>query len=135
MSFNPDSSNHNSQDNPGDLCASSLNADTNPHFLLKCPSYNEHRQLLFQTLNPILLANNINHRNDCEFMRLLLYGNEKLNFHPLPPPPHILSVFVHQQVSINIYHPVSSSPVFYSGVPFSFFYVLLSFIVIIFRNT
>ena len=44
-------------------------------------SYNEHRHLLFQTLNPILLANDINHRNDCELVRLLLYGHEKLKFH------------------------------------------------------
>ena len=69
---------HNFQDNPDDLCACSLNAETTQHFLLKCPSYAEHR--LFQTLNPILLANDINHRNDCELVRLL-YGHEKLKFH------------------------------------------------------
>ena len=72
---------HNFQDIPDDSCACSLNVETTQHFLLQYPSYNEHRHLLFQTLNPILLANDINHRNDCELVRLLLYGNEKLKFH------------------------------------------------------
>ena len=57
----------------------SVNTETR-HFLLKCPGYNEHRHLLFQTLNPILLANDINHRNDCELVKPLLYGHEKLKF-------------------------------------------------------
>ena len=71
---------HNFQDNPDDLCACSVNAETTHHFLSKCPGYNEHRHLLFQTLNPILLANDINHRNDCELVKPLLYGHEKLKF-------------------------------------------------------
>ena len=69
---------HKLQDNPDDWCVCSLNAETTQHFLLKYPGYNEHRHLLLQTLNPILLANDINHRNDCELVRLLLSAHEKL---------------------------------------------------------
>ena len=72
---------HNFQDTPNDLCACLLNAETTQHFLLECPNYNVHRHHLFQTLNPILLVNNINHQNDLELVRLLLYGHEKLKIH------------------------------------------------------
>ena len=58
----------------------SLNAETAHHFWLKSHNYNEHRDLLFQTLNPILLANDINHRNDRQLVRILLYDHENSNF-------------------------------------------------------
>ena len=72
---------HNFQDTPDDLCACLLNVETTQHFLLKCPNYNEHRHHLFQIINPVLLVNDINHQDDCDLVRLLLYGHEKFNFH------------------------------------------------------
>ena len=69
---------HKFQDTPVDVCVCSLNAETTQHFMLKCPNYNEHRLNLFQTINPILLANNMYNLSDSELVRFLLYGHEKL---------------------------------------------------------
>ena len=52
-----------------------------PTFLLKCHIYDEHRFDLFQTINPILLANDMYHPNDSEIIHLLLYGDERLQYH------------------------------------------------------
>ena len=70
---------HNFQDTPDDkyICKSE---ETTQHFILKCHIYNEHRLDLFQTLNPILLANGLYHLNDSAMVHLLLYGDEKLQF-------------------------------------------------------
>ena len=48
-------------------------------FLLQCPNYLEHRRQLFETVNQILLVNNINYLHDQELLRLFIYG-EKLTF-------------------------------------------------------
>ena len=72
---------HGFHNTPDDLCACLLNAETTQHFLLKCPNYNEHRHHLFQILNPIMLANDINQLQDRELVRLVLYGHEKFSFH------------------------------------------------------
>ena len=68
---------HNFQDTPDDECVCG-NAETTQHFLLKCPIYNVQRLNVFQTVNPILLANDLQNLNDREMVRLLLYGHEKL---------------------------------------------------------
>ena len=68
---------HNLQDTPDDECVC-RNAETTQHFLLKCPIYNVQRLDVFQTVNPILLANDLQNLNDREMVRLLLYGHEKL---------------------------------------------------------
>ena len=68
---------HNFQDTPDDKCICK-SEETTQHFLLKCHIYNEHRLDLFQTLNPILLANGLYHLNDSAMVHLLLYGDEKL---------------------------------------------------------
>ena len=54
---------HEFPDTPNDECACTL-SETTQHFLLKCPIYNVHRLILFQTLNPILLANGLQDLND-----------------------------------------------------------------------
>ena len=71
---------HEFKDTPDDECIC-RNAETMQHFLLKCPIYNIHRLSLFQTLNPTLLANDLQNLNDREMVRLLLYGHEKLQLH------------------------------------------------------
>ena len=65
-------------DTPDDRCLCMMEETT--HFLLKCPFYNEQRQKLFETLNPILIAKNLHQINDKDMSRLLLYGHESLSF-------------------------------------------------------
>ena len=72
---------HNFKDTPDDTCQCNLNAENTQHFLLKCPNYNAQRKVLFETLNPIVLSNNIHNLNDNRMVHLLLYGYEKLKFH------------------------------------------------------
>ena len=72
--------NHKFLDTPDDKCLCK-HPETTKHFLLKCPIYNIHRLSLFQTLNPILLANNLHQLNDNEMSSLLLYGHKKVQFH------------------------------------------------------
>jgi hypothetical protein len=62
---------HNFQDTPDDECVCRY-AETTQHFLLKCPFYNVQRLNVFQTVNPILLANDLQNLNDREMVRLLL---------------------------------------------------------------
>ena len=71
---------HKFLDTPNDECKC-RNAETTQHFLLKCPLYIVHRLNFFQTINPILLANDLLNLNDREMVRLLLYGHENLPFH------------------------------------------------------
>ena len=73
--------NHNFQDTPTDTCQCTMDAETTRHFLLKCPIYDEYRDDLHQTLNPILMANNMHNLNDNNLERLLLYGHEKFKLH------------------------------------------------------
>ena len=70
---------HNFQDTPDDKCLCT-NAETTQHFLLNCPIYDTLRINLLQTLNPILVMNDLQHLNDKEMTRILLYGHEKLSF-------------------------------------------------------
>ena len=51
--------NHRFQDTPDDTCQCTENAETSHHFLLHCPTFIEHRRKLFETLNPIMLENNL----------------------------------------------------------------------------
>ena len=69
---------HGFKDTENDLCDCLLNVESTEHFLLKCPNYLEHRRKLFETVNQILQAFNVNYPNDCKFLRLLLYGEDKL---------------------------------------------------------
>ena len=68
---------HNFLDTPVDTCECRLDAETSQHFLLHCPIFIEQRRNLFQTINPILLANNMRFLEDKNLMQLLLYGHEK----------------------------------------------------------
>ena len=75
---------HKFQDTPDDTCCCSQQAgsrdipETSGHFLLHCPNFTNHRNDLFNILNPILQANDVRHFiDDDKFVHLLLYGNEK----------------------------------------------------------
>ena len=71
---------HNFQDTPDDTCRCSSYAETTNHFLLKCSNFNLNRKELFQTVNPILVTNNMYPLSDNELVRILLYGHEKLQY-------------------------------------------------------
>ena len=68
---------HNFEDTPYDTCVCSRDAETTCHFLLHCPNFITHRNTLFDTVNPILHANNIPFLADNKLLNLLLYGDEK----------------------------------------------------------
>ena len=68
---------HNFQDTPVDTCKCLLSAETTDHFLLHCNIYTEMRFVMFQKVNPILQANNLNPQ-DLNLTKLLLYGSDVL---------------------------------------------------------
>ena len=70
---------HNFQDTPVDKCKCLLSAETTDHFLLHCNIYTEVRLAMFQKLNPILEANNLN-LQDLNLVDLLLYGSDVLSW-------------------------------------------------------
>jgi len=71
---------HNFLDTPNDTCECSHQAETSQHYLLHCPLFVEQRNNLFQTVNPILLENNMRFLDDKHMVHLLLYGHEKVKF-------------------------------------------------------
>ena len=71
---------HQFQDTPSDTCICSRDAETTCHFLLHCPNFITHRRTLFDTVNPILRANNTPFLVDIDLINLLLYGDKKLKF-------------------------------------------------------
>ena len=70
---------HKFLDTPDDICCCSLDTETTHHFFLYCPQFNEHRRLLFETINPLLLENNLRFLDEKNLIHLLLYGHEKLD--------------------------------------------------------
>ena len=72
---------HKFPDTPDDACLCNIGAETTQHFLLKCPIFNTQRNLLFQAVNPVIMANNMNNLNDRDMVKLFLYGHEKLKFY------------------------------------------------------
>ena len=69
---------HNFQDTPDDLCHCTLSSETSHHYLLHCPNYINHRNVLFQVISPVMFANNLRFLDDQSFLHLLLYGHDKL---------------------------------------------------------
>ena len=70
---------HHFLDTPYDTCSCSLSvAETTCHFLLHCPNFIVHRNVLFNVVNPILRSTPF--LADEELVHLLLYGNEKFKF-------------------------------------------------------
>ena len=69
---------HNFKDTPNDTCQCSLNAETSNHFFLHCPNFTAQRQILFQTINPLLFAYSMRFLDDKILLDLLLYGHVKL---------------------------------------------------------
>ena len=70
---------HNFMDTQNSMCACALNDETTSHFLLECPTFTYHRNILFRTINPILLLNDLDDIRGNNMVRLLLYGHEKFN--------------------------------------------------------
>ena len=71
---------HKFQDTPNDKCLWNF-PETTLHVLWKCTIHNEFRPILFQTLHPILLLNDMTNLSDSEIVHILLYGHEKFIFY------------------------------------------------------
>ena len=62
-----------------DTCNCLTGPETPSHFLLHCPNFIVHREMLFDTVNPVLRSHNTPFRDDESFVTLLLYGDEKFS--------------------------------------------------------
>ena len=67
---------HNFADTPSDKCLCKKGVEDTYHFLIKCPFYTSHRDVLFAYLETILRNHDIAVEN---FVELLLYGHSSLN--------------------------------------------------------
>ena len=70
---------HNFIDTPNDLCECTHHSETTQHYLLHCNNYIDQRRVLFNTLNPLLGANNMRFLDDNSLISLLLYGIKTLD--------------------------------------------------------
>ena len=57
---------HNFQDTPNEFCSCLMGAETTQHFIFKCNFYTNHRHDLFQIVDQVLEANNINNCHENE---------------------------------------------------------------------
>ena len=65
-------------EHPGaDTCSCKMDTESTVHFLLHCPNYIIHRKVLYGSVNPILLAYNMQFLVDNLLVQLLLYGDKK----------------------------------------------------------
>ena len=72
--------NHKFIDTPVDTCLCSMHAETTSHFLLECPNFTAHRQEFLETIDSILILNDLENISDRNKVHLILYGHDKLNF-------------------------------------------------------
>ena len=71
---------HKFDDTPNPLCSCGTEVESTRHFLLHCPTFNTHRNKLFEDINPIVRKLNLN-PEDQNFNKILLYGNDSLAIH------------------------------------------------------
>ena len=69
---------HNFEDTPSDICFCNQGVEDTHHFFLLCPFYVTHRVRLMNSVNEILLNNNLPRFENQ--IQLLLYGNDSLNY-------------------------------------------------------
>ena len=67
---------HKFVDTPSDKCLCKKGVEDTHHFLIACPFYTSHRDVLFASVETILQKHDINVEN---FVELLLYGHSSLN--------------------------------------------------------
>ena len=67
---------HNFVDTPTDKCLCKKGIEDTHHFLLVCPFYNSHRDILFASVRTVLQKHEITITN---FTQILLYGHPSLN--------------------------------------------------------
>ena len=67
---------HKFADTPSDKCLCKKGVEDTHHFLIKCPFYTSHRDVLFAYVETILQKHDITVGN---FVELLLYGHSSLN--------------------------------------------------------
>ena len=68
---------HNFIDTPNDECSCGIGKETTEHFLLKCPLFTDHRQILLSIVNPKINRND-EILTDESMTQILLYGDERL---------------------------------------------------------
>ena len=71
--------NHNFKDTLNDTCQCKRSGETSHHFFLHCSLYIDQRRALFQTLNPIMEAKNLQFVDDKALVNLLLYGHDNFS--------------------------------------------------------
>ena len=67
---------HNFRDTPSDACDCLNGYETSEHYLLKCRNFNNKRRDLMTSINPLLIAKNMQFLDDLSKVKLLLYGHE-----------------------------------------------------------
>ena len=70
---------HNFIDTPSDICDCTLDVETTRHFLLVCPLYSTQRDTLMETINPLLILNDLEEITEVNLVKLLLYGHDSFN--------------------------------------------------------
>ena len=69
---------HNFLDTPDDLCTCQSGIESTTHFLLKCPLFDVHRELLMDIVSPIASVQS-NISDESSVTNILLYGSKALN--------------------------------------------------------
>ena len=69
---------HNFRDTPNELCICQLGIESTIHFLLHCPMFDDHREVLMDIVEPIVHGlSNIS--DETSMSNILLYGSKALN--------------------------------------------------------
>ena len=68
-------------DTPSDQCVCQTGAETTTHYFLECSMYNEMREELMNSINPLLFLNDLDNIENDGLVKFLLYGHDRLNTH------------------------------------------------------
>ena len=72
---------HKFSDTPYGNCDCSANCESTKHYLLECPLHDQPRQILLNSLNPLLFLNDLDNITNDQLVHLLLYGHDSLDFY------------------------------------------------------
>ena len=67
-------------DTPSDTCNCTLGAETTLHFFIDCPLHRTHRSTLLNSINPLLIMNDLEDISNNDLVQLLLYGHDSLTY-------------------------------------------------------
>lgn len=72
---------HNFLDTPNNICDCTLNCESTKHYFLECPLHRVPRTFLLNSINPLLLLNDLEDISNDQLVLLLLYGHESLTYY------------------------------------------------------